>query len=143
MNTNCPQCDGFSWIPDAVNLDANRSWYQQDWRLLIDPTVSWSPCPSCSQDDVAVERLHGDLAAIMMKRLNRDVNKWSHDGGWDIGVLDNIHAVYRWKSLACICRQIEPRRWMVLSDMGVTDDLTDSQCAELIKRAGAPELRIL
>jgi hypothetical protein len=137
---DCPLCSGFGWVP--LDRADPSNWYQRDWRVLLDPTVAWGRCPHCRKP-VDLTRLHDDLAAIMLQKLQQEVADWVPDGPWLVGVLDGFRRVYRWQDLACLCRSVQPRRWAVLSTGGVSDDLDDTACRRLLRKAGAPVLRVL
>lgn len=79
----------------------------------------------------------------MMRRLAAEVGTWSRDGAWEVGVVEEFRRVYRWRQLACVCQQREPRRWLLLSEHGVTTGLDDERCRLLLAEAGAPTLSAL
>jgi hypothetical protein len=138
----CVCCSGFGWVPD--DRPDPSGWYEQDWRLMLDPSQGWARCPRCRADEApGLTRLHDDLARVLMRRLDREVTIWSDDGPWKVGLVDDFRRVYRWRDLACVCRQNEPRRWIVLSGGGVSHDLDDGHCRIILREAGAPPLRVL
>lgn len=133
----CPTCNGFRWVPDE-RASLQEGWYTRDWRLMLDPTVAWKPCPQCSVDAVSWQRLHGDLAALLLKRIDQDARRWVDNGQWRSAIMDGWRRVHRWQHLACLVGDDD--RWMVISDLGVARDLSPQRCRYLLDQCGAPEL---
>jgi hypothetical protein len=133
----CPVCSGFRWVPEERD-HPQGNWYARDWRLMLDPTVSWRPCPRCSEDTVSWQRLHGDLSALLLKRIDQDARRWVDNGQWRSAIMDGWRRFHRWRHLACLVGDDD--RWMVISDLGVARDLRADRCRYLLDQCGAPEL---
>ena len=96
------------------------------------------PCPRCNDDSVSWQRLHGDLSALLLKKIDNEAKRWVHHAGWRSAIMDGWRRVHRWENIACLAADDES--WMVISDLGVARDLSAAQCRYLLHECGAPIL---
>ena len=132
---NCPLCSGFGWVPEHGPED----WYHSDWRLMLDPAVTWQPCPRC-QREAPMARLQRSLARVLIGRLERLVMAWHETGGWRHARLPSGQHLWRWRDIACIAPGDGDTGWVLVSDLGIMRDLGHGQCTYHARQAGAPEL---
>jgi hypothetical protein len=134
---DCPRCDGFGWVPTGHP----DGWYQRDWRLLLDPTVSWERCGRCGPALADLPRLHQALARYLLGRIENEVQSWRTRGGWELGRCQD-NPVWRWRHLCAI----EPgplsgdEHWLLVSELGVLSCADISVVRRHLTEAGAPDL---
>ena len=75
--TVCSYCDGFHWVPEG---DESRTWYQRDWRLLLDSSIKWLRCPECGQDQPFMKQLHLDLSKVLLQRIEQEMSDRDANG---------------------------------------------------------------
>lgn len=138
MNPDCPTCDGFGHVPEG----AAPGWYRRDWRLILDPTVAWQPCPDCRVDRSPLSVLHQRLTEILVARLDDSVDGWAERGDWRYGVTDDGQAAWRWRDVLCLPPGPETNyeSWLLASNLGVQRLDTGDELDDLLRRMGAPPL---
>ena len=138
MRADCAHCDGFGHVPEGVAT----GWYARDWRLLLDPTVRWLPCPTCADSQPVLVRVHERLSRVLIDRLDSQVVEWHPAGGWRSGTTGDGQAVWRWRDVAVLPPgpMTDHHGWMLVSSMGVQRALARDECGELLRRMGAPAL---
>ncbi len=131
----CPRCSGFGWVP----TQGPSNWYEHDWRLMLDPSVAWEPCPRCRSEH-PLARLQRNLARMLIARFEGMATSWSDDHGWRRADLQRDQVLLRWRDIACVGSQSADAGWMLVSDLGIMRGLARERLAYHCAQAGAPPL---
>lgn len=136
--SECPRCDGFGHVPEG----AAPGWYQRDWRLILDPTVAWHPCPDCSPERSPLAVLHQRLTEVLITRMDAAVANWTERGDWRHGRTDDDQAVWRWRDVLCLPPgpETDHQGWLLASSLGVRRIDARDEVDVLLHRMGAPPL---
>lgn len=136
MPESCPRCCGFRYEPEG----AAPGWYERDWRLLLDPTVAWRPCPDCGDPLPGLARLHEALGGLLVRRLEAAGRDARDLGGWRIARLNEGRVLHRWRDLAVVSPGADGGGWLLISRHGVLRDLDRLTLAHHLHEGGAPDL---
>jgi hypothetical protein len=138
MTTECPRCEGFGHVPE----NSGPGWYRREWRILLDPTVSWHPCPDCQRERSPLATLHERLSQVLILRLEGSVPDWVEHGDWRHGVTADGQEVWRWRDVLCLPPgpETDHQGWLLVSSLGVRRLGARDECEELLRRLGAPLL---
>lgn len=131
---SCSTCEDFGWIPEVSDF---RGWYQRNWRLLLDPTISWRRCPDCLHPQAAVASVHDYLARWLRARIISEATNWSEGGDWRGGDWQGS-VVWRHENGLLLVGPgpANPHPWLLVSDHGVMQDLTIASCRYHLHEAG-------
>lgn len=136
MTQPCPVCEDFHWIP----RESGAGWFRRDWRMLLDPAVTWMQCPACRREQPAGRRLREAITAMLLDRLGASVACWTAHGSWQRGAADDGQVLYRHGGLYCLPPgpMIDPTAWTIVSDMGVLRGLDVAACRQHVQESGRP-----
>ena len=138
MSAECPTCDGFGHVPEGED----GGWYRRDWRLILDPTVRWRPCPACRPERSPLSVLHQRLTELLVARMEAAIETWNQRGDWRHGVSDEGQAAWRWRDVLCLPPgpETDHQGWLLASDLGVQRVADRAELDQLLHKMGAPPL---
>lgn len=132
----CPSCDDFHWLPDGHG----PGWAQRDWRPILEPDLTWRPCPDCGELQFR-QALSESLGRFLIARLDEDV-RWAPGlrASWRFGCLPSGQPVWRWHDLACVPPGPDQTGsgWLLISPLGgVARDLSAEALRRMLEEMGA------
>lgn len=129
----CLSCDDFGWLPQQ----GPKGWYGKDWRLMLDPTVVWVRCPDCQVHNPPLNRMQDCLAHWLLRRIITEIAVTDSAGDWLVGTWQSCPALRHEQDLVLIGPGSgNPHPWLMVSEHGVMQDLSVSQCLYHLERIG-------
>ena len=131
LAASCLSCDDFGWLPEQ----GPKGWYGTEWRLMLDPTVTWVRCPDCQPSEAPLNRMQDCLALWLLRRMIAEITPNQRHGDWIQGSWQSCPAWQYGSEIVLIGPgDGNPHPWLMVSENGVMQDLSPRLCLYHLER---------